>query len=151
MEREDALISKILEETSTIAMVGASPQVDRPSHSVMAFLQQQGYRVLPVNPRCIEAEILGERVYRCLAEVPGPVDMVDVFRASNAVGDIADEAIAARAEKGIRTLWMQLGVRDDAAAMRAAAAGLQVVMDRCPKIEIVRLAVHRRPSGVENT
>jgi len=77
--------------------------------------------------------------------------MFDVFRASDAAGEIADEAIAAKAEKGIRTLWMQLGVRDDAAAARAAAAGLQVVMDRCPKIEIVRLAVHRRPSGVENT
>lgn len=149
VDPEDARIVGILEATSTIAMVGASPSADRPSYEVMSFLQGQGYRVLPVNPRCSGREILGARVYACLAEVPEPVDMVDVFRSSEAAGEVADEVIAEAPRKRIRALWMQIGVRDEAAAARAAAAGLQVVMDRCPKIEFVRLGVRRRgaPGG----
>lgn len=147
VEYEDDRIRRILEEVSTVALVGASPAPERPSYEVMAFLQNQGYRVIPVNPRSIGELILGERVYGCLAELPGRVDMVDVFRNSDAAGAIADEAIAAAPTKGIRTVWMQIGVRDDAAAARAEAAGLQVVMDRCPKIELLRLGVRLRAPG----
>ena len=147
MDAEDARILKILEQTATIAMVGASPSAERPSYSVMAFLQNQGYRVLPVNPRCAGQTILGERVYGSLAEVPGPIDLVDVFRSSDAAGEVTDEAIGLAEEKGIHAVWMQIGVRDDAAATRACAAGLEVVMDRCPKVEYVRLGARQRPSA----
>ncbi|MEX0760178.1 MAG: CoA-binding protein, partial [Tistlia sp.] len=111
----------------------------RPSFFVMKYLQDKGYRVIPVNPGQAGQEILGERVYAELAEVPGPFELVDVFRNSEAAAAVADQAIALRADKGIRTLWMQLGVRNDPAAERAEAAGLQVVMNRCPKIEFGRL------------
>jgi predicted CoA-binding protein len=144
MDADDARTRKILEQTATIAMVGASPSPDRPSYSVMAFLQSQGYRVFPVNPRCIGQEILGEPVYGALAEVPGTFDLVDVFRSSEAAGEVADEVIAVATEKGIRAVWMQIGVRDDAAANRAVAAGLEVVMDRCPKVEYLRLGVRQK-------
>ena len=144
VDPSDALLLEILEATSTIAMVGASPVPERASYSVMRFLQSQGYCVSPVNSRCIEEAILGERVYRSLADVPGPVDMVDVFRNSREAGTVTDEAIALARDKGVHTLWMQLGVRDDAAAARASAAGIQVVMDRCPKIEFLRLGARRR-------
>jgi predicted CoA-binding protein len=135
---DDAAIFRMLDGAATIAMVGASPSPDRDSYEVMRFLQQQGYRVIPVNPRG-GPEILGEKVYGSLAEVPGSFEMVDVFRKSADAGAVADEAVALAAEKGIRGIWMQLGVRDDAAATRARAAGLDVVMDRCPKIEYPRL------------
>jgi len=148
MDADDVRMLRILEETATIAMVGASPSPDRPSYSVMAFLQNQGYRVFPVNPRCIGQEILGERVYGSLAEVPGPVELVDVFRSSDSAGEVTDAAIAMAETKGIRAVWMQIGVRDEGAAARAAAAGLEVVMDRCPKVECVRLGVRqRKPDG----
>ncbi|MEX2630074.1 MAG: CoA-binding protein [Tistlia sp.] len=135
----DGYILGILQETRTIAMVGASPKWNRPSFFVMKYLQDKGYRVIPVNPGQAGQEILGERVYAELAEVPGPFELVDVFRNSEAAAAVADQAIALRADKGIRTLWMQLGVRNDPAAERAEAAGLQVVMNRCPKIEFGRL------------
>ena len=132
-------ILKILKETKTIAMVGASSSWQRPSYFAMKYLQDKGYRVLPINPREAGKEILGEKVYASLAEAPGPFEMVDVFRNSEAAGGVADEAIAAAKEKGVKVLWMQLGVRNDAAAARAEAAGLTVIMDRCPKIEWGRL------------
>ena len=135
----DAYIRSILASVRTIAMVGASPRWNRPSFFAMKYLQEKGYRVIPVNTRVAGSEILGERVYASLAEVPERIDMVDVFRSSKDAGPIVDEAIAAAADKGIKVVWMQLGVRDDAAAKRAEAAGLQVVMDRCPKIEYGRL------------
>ncbi|BBK32137.1 hypothetical protein EDC65_0941 [Stella humosa] len=130
----DEYIAGILRETKTIAMVGASPNWNRPSFFVMKYLQGKGFRVIPVNPRAAGQEILGETVYASLADVPVPVDMVDVFRAADAVPGIVDEAIAI----GAKVVWMQLGVRHDEAAAKAEAAGIKVVMNRCPKIEYGR-------------
>jgi predicted CoA-binding protein len=136
----DAYLRDILTSARTIAVVGASPRSNRPSHGVMRFLQRHDYRAIPVNPRAAVDEILGERVYASLADISEPVDMVDIFRRSEAAGAVVDEAIAI----GAKIVWMQLEVRDDAAAARAEAAGLRVVMDRCPAIEIPRLGVARR-------
>ena len=135
----DDLLRGILARVRTIAMVGASPYWNRPSYFAMKYLQEKGYRVIPVNPRAAGEEILGEACYSSLADVPGRIDMVDVFRGGREAGRIADEAIALKDDKGIEVLWMQLGVRNDDAAARAEAAGLRVVMDRCPKIEYGRL------------
>ncbi len=135
----NAYILGILDRARTIAMIGASPQWNRPSFFAMKYLQAKGYRVIPINPRAAGQEILGETVYASIAEAPGPIDLVDIFRNSEAAGPITDEIIAVAKEKGIKVLWMQLGVRNDAAAERAEAAGLTVVMDRCPKIEFGRL------------
>ena len=136
----DAEIRRIFGETRTIALVGASPKPERDSHEIMAFLQGHGYRVIPVNPVCAGETILGERVRASLSEIDEPIDLVDVFRNSEAAGPVTDEAIAAKA----RTVWMQLGVVNEAAAERARKAGLTVVMDRCPKIEISRLRIPPR-------
>jgi predicted CoA-binding protein len=142
----DSYILGILESVRTIAMVGASPTWNRPSYFAMKYLQAKGFRVIPVNPKSAAAgdEILGETVYSSLSEIPVPFEMVDVFRNSEAAGAIVDEAItvagdAVAGDNGVRVVWMQLGVRNDEAAERADAAGLQVVMDRCPKIEFGRL------------
>ena len=137
----DALITGILRRVRTIAMVGASPNWKRPSNFAMKYLQEKGYRVIPVNPRAAAqgVSILGERACASLAEVPAPVDMVDVFRGSEAALETTREAIRLREEKGIEVVWMQLGVRNDEAAAEAEAAGLTVIMDRCPKIEYGRL------------
>lgn len=135
----DALLRGILARVSTIAMVGASPRWNRPSYFAMKYLREKGFRLIPVNPRAAGQTILGEACHGDLAAVPGPIDMVDVFRESEAAGAVVDEAIRLKDEKAIQVIWMQLGVRDDAAAARAAAAGLEVVMDRCPKIEYGRL------------
>ena len=133
--------SQILERVRTIAMVGASDNWKRPSYFAMKYLQEKGYRVFPVNPKVAAqgGEILGEPAFAALADVPAPFDMVDVFRNSAAAAGIVDEAIELREDKGIWVVWMQLGVRNDEAAARAEAAGLKVVMDRCPKIEWGRL------------
>jgi predicted CoA-binding protein len=133
----DAYLRDILTSVRTIAVVGASPRGERPSHGVMAYLQRQGYRAIPVNPNAAGIKINGETVYAKLADVPEPIDMVDVFRRSEMAGGVVDEAIAA----GAKVVWMQLGVRDDDAAARAEAHGLQVVMNRCPAIEIPRLGL----------
>jgi predicted CoA-binding protein len=135
----DARLRGILGRVRRVAMVGASPNWNRPSYFVMKYLLEKGYQVVPVNPRAAGQEILGVACAATLAEVPGAVDMVDIFRASDAAGAIVDEAIALRDDKGIAVVWMQLGVRNDAAAARARAVGLEVVMDRCPKIEYGRL------------
>jgi uncharacterized protein len=119
----------------TWAVVGASPQPFRDSHRIASMLKARGYRVIPVNPNC--DELIGERAYPSLAEIPEPVDVVDVFRRSDAAGEHVDEAIAI----GARAVWLQLGVIDEAAADRARAAGLEVVMDRCPAIEMPRLGI----------
>ncbi|WP_422366509.1 CoA-binding protein [Pelagibius sp.] len=129
----------ILQETKTIAMVGASPKWNRPSFFAMKYLQEKGYRVVPINPGVAGKEILGEKVYASLAEIPGKFEMVDIFRNSAAAGPITEEAIAVAVDKGIKVIWMQLGVINHEAAEKAEAAGLTVVMDRCPKIEFGRL------------
>jgi predicted CoA-binding protein len=131
----DDYIRAILNKVRIIAMVGASPNWNRPSYFAMKYLQGKGFRVIPVNPTAAGQEILGEKVYASLKDIPEKVDMVDVFRASKEAGPIADDAIAI----GAKVLWMQLGVGDDAAARRAADAGREVVMNRCPKIEYARL------------
>jgi predicted CoA-binding protein len=133
----DPYLRDILTRVRTIAVVGASPRRERPSHGVMAYLQRRGYRTIPVNPNAAGATINGETVYARLADVPEPIDMVDVFRRTSMAGGVVDEAIAA----GAKVVWMQLGVRDDDAAARAEARGLDVVMNRCPAIEIPRLGL----------
>jgi hypothetical protein len=135
----DAYLRGILTATRTIAVVGASPRPERPSHRVMAYLQRQGYRAIPVNPNAAGTAINGETCWASLAEVPEAIDVVDVFRRSEFAGGVVDEAIA----KGAAAVWMQLGVRDAAAASRAEASGLKVVMNRCPAIEIPRLGLQR--------
>ncbi len=135
----DSHLRGILQSVQTIAMVGISPRWNRPSFFAMKYLQTKGYRVVPVNPRAAGQTILGETCYAALAEVPGRIDMVDVFRDAGAAGAVVDEAIALRHDKGIQVVWMQLGIRNDAAAARATAAGLTVIMNRCPKIEFGRL------------
>ncbi len=131
----DQSIKQILQATRTIALVGASDKPERPSYRVMDYLLQQGYRVIPVNPSLAGKTILGQTVQASLSEISEPVDMVDVFRSADAAYAIAQEAIAINA----KTLWLQLAIINEEAATLAAAAGLQVVMDRCPKIELPRL------------
>jgi uncharacterized protein len=140
----DAYLCSILREVKVIAMVGASPQWNRPSFFAMKYLQSKGYRVIPVNPQAAGQDILGERCYADLADVPDAVDMVDIFRRSELVGPIVDAAI----KKGAKAIWMQIGVRNDEAARHAEAAGLKVVMNRCPKIEFSRLHGELAWSGV---
>ena len=131
----DDYLRGILQSVRTVAIVGASPKSDRPSHGVMRFLQRSGYRAIPVNPTAAGETINGERCRATLAEIGEPIDMVDIFRRSEHAGAVVDEAIAI----GAKVVWMQLGVRDDEAAARAEKAGLKVVMNRCPAIERPRL------------
>ena len=142
----DAQIRAILERVQTIAMVGASSNWNRPSYFVMKYLQGKGYRVIPVNPGIAGGELLGERVYASLTEIPDKIDVVDIFRPSSEAPKIVEEAIAI----GASVVWMQLGVRNDAAAARATAAGLEVIMNRCPKIEFGRLGGELSWSGVNS-
>lgn len=131
---ERQYIDGILEGTRTIALLGASPNPARPSHGVMGFLLSKGYQVFPVNPGQAGKQILGQTVYARLADVPQPVDMVDVFRAAEFLDGVVDEALAL--ETPPKVIWGQLSVRDDKAAAKAEAAGIKVVMDRCPAIEL---------------
>lgn len=139
---DDDGLREILTSTRTIALVGASPKPHRDSNRVMKFLLDRGYRVIPVNPVAAGEKIHGQRVIAALADIDEPVDMVDVFRRAEEVGPIAEAAVAI----GARTLWMQLGVINQAAAETARDAGLTVVMDRCPAIEIPRLGLLPRPA-----
>jgi predicted CoA-binding protein len=134
---EDAYIADILRATRTIALLGASPKPERPSFGVMRFLLARGYTVFPVNPGQAGNEILGQKTFAQLADVPQPVDMIDVFRAPEYLGAIVDEAVSL--DPPPKVIWAQLGVRDDTAASVAEARGIKVVMDRCPAIEYPRL------------
>ncbi len=125
-------IEKILRTAHTIATVGLSDDPDKPSHRVPSYLQQNGYRIIPVNPRLETA--LGERAYASLSDVPEAIDVVQVFRRSDQVGPIVDEAISA----GAKAVWMQLGIADEDAAAKARAAGLDVVMNQCMKVQHMR-------------
>ena len=125
-------IEKILRTAHTIATVGLSDDTSKPSHTVPAYLQSQGYRIIPVNPTIESA--LGETAYASVADVPEPIDVVQIFRRSELVGPIVDEAIAA----GAKAIWMQLGIADEAAAARARAAGLDVVMNQCMRVQHIR-------------
>jgi predicted CoA-binding protein len=134
----DSYLRDILTRAKTIAVVGASPRPQRPSHGVMRYLQRHGYRAIPVNPFASGGTINGERCHASLAEAADfPGNMVDVFRRSELAGEVVDAAIAI----GAAVVWMELGVRDDKAAARAEAKGIRVVMDRCPAIEIPRLGL----------
>src|SRR5216683_2202322 len=142
----DAQIRAILERVRTIAMVGASSNWNRPSYFVMKYLQGKGYRVIPVNPGIAGQQLLGETVYAALHDIPEPVDMVDVFRPSAEALKIVEESIAI----GAPVVWMQLGIRNDEAAALGEAAGLEVIMNRCPKIEFGRLGGELSWSGVNS-
>ena len=128
-------IAELLTNARNIAMVGASDRPDRPSYGVMKFLQSHGYRVFPVNPQITGEHVHGEFVWRELAQIGEPIDIVDIFRRPQAAGDAVDQAIAV----GAKAVWLQLGIVNEKAAERAEQAGLKVVMDRCIKIEIMRL------------
>ncbi len=131
----DEFLKDTLARVRTIAVVGASANWNRPSFFVMKYLQAKGFRIVPVNPKEAGSTILGEKVYASLAEIPHPVDMVEIFRSSEEAGPITDEAV----RLGAKVVWMQIGVRNDGACKRAEDAGLTVVMNRCPKIEYSRL------------
>ena len=133
----DEDIAELLRNARTIAMVGASDRPERPSYGVMKFLQAHGFRVLPVNPQITGEHVQGEYVWRELAQIGEPIDIVDIFRRPDAAGEAVDQAIFV----GAKAVWMQLGVIDEAAAARAEAAGLKVVMNHCIKIEIMRLRI----------
>ena len=134
----DDEIRAVLDGVKTIAMVGASAKDVRPSYFVLKYLLAKGYRVIPVNPGQAGKEILGQMVYGALADIPEPIDMVDIFRSSEAAAKVVDEALGL--EPKPRVIWMQLGVRNDEAAAKAESAGLTVIMNRCPKIEYGRLS-----------
>lgn len=142
----DGYIRAILDDVKTIAMVGASPNPVRPSYFVLKYMLEKGYQVIPVNPGQAGKDLLGQRVYASLSDIPEPVDMVDIFRNSEAASPITDEAVSI----GAKVIWMQLQVRNDEAAQRAEDAGLKVVMNRCPKIEYGRLSGEIGWAGVNS-
>lgn len=142
LDSEDTHHAEILARTRTIAIVGISDKPTRPSNEVAHYLQAQGYRIVPINPGLAGKSILGEKAFARLADIPeryGPIQMVDIFRRSEQAGAVVDEAMEVLRARGLETIWMQIGVIDPAAADRARASGLRVVMDRCPKLEHMRL------------
>lgn len=139
MSEADSIVVRVLQQSQRIALVGASNKPERASYRVMAFLLSQGYDVIPVNPVLAGRELLGRQVVPSLSAIAQPIDLVDIFRNAEDAAESVDEAIAS----GARAVWMQLGVINEVAAGRAREAGLDVVMDRCPKIEIPRLGIER--------
>ena len=141
----DALLKQILTTTKTIAVVGVSPNPVRPSYYVARYLSLKGFRVIPVNPGHAGTQLFGETVRGCLSEISEPVDMMDIFRRSEAVPEIVDEALTAFPD--LQTIWMQIGVEHGAAAAKAQARGVTVIQNRCPKIEYQRLFGELRQGG----
>lgn len=145
---DDAYIRGILNTVKTIAIVGVSPKTNRPSYFVFKYLSERGYRMIPVNPGQAGSELLGQRFYATLADIPDPIDMVDIFRNSQAALGVVQEALALNPKPQV--IWMQLGVRNDEAARLAEEAGVKVVMNRCPKIEYGRLSSEISWMGVNS-
>lgn len=145
---DDSTIRGILNTVKTIAVVGVSPKINRPSYFVFKYLLERGYRMIPVNPGQAGGELVGQKIYATLSDIPEPVDMVDIFRNSAAALGVVKEALALSPKP--RVIWMQLGVRNDEAAALAEAAGLKVVMNRCPKIEYGRLSSEISWMGVNS-
>ena len=139
----DEEISELLRNARTIALVGASDRPNRPSYGVMKFLQSHGYRVIPVNPQITGEHVHGEFVWRELGQIGEPIDIVDIFRRPEAAGEAVDQAIVT----GAKAVWLQLGIVNEEAAQRAEEAGLKAVMDRCIKIEIMRLRIPKIESA----
>lgn len=147
---DDAYIAGILNEAKNFAFVGASATVNRPSYFALKYMLGKGYKVIPVNPALVGQEILGQKVYASLSDVPAPVDAVDIFRNAEAALEVTRQAIALKDKLGLKIVWMQLGVRNEQAATEAEAAGLKVVMNRCPKIEYGRLSGEIGWAGVNS-
>ena len=146
----DDVLRRVLSETKTIACVGVSKNQIRPSYYVARYLGLKGFRVIPVNPAYSGETLLGEIVHPDLASIPqdaGPVEMVDIFRRSDQAGAVVDDALENLTDRGLRTIWMQIGVKDERAAVRAEDAGMRVIMNRCPKIEYQRLNGELRMGG----
>jgi predicted CoA-binding protein len=143
---DDSYIHGILNSVKSVAIVGASPKDNRPSHFVVKYLAERGYKVFPINPGQGDGSIANIKAYAKLADVPEPIDMIDVFRSSDAVPGVLEEAL--KLPTVPKVFWMQLGVRNDEAAARAEAAGMKVVMDRCPKIEYGRISGEINWAGV---
>ena len=146
----DDYVADILRGAKSIAMIGASANTSRPSYFAMKYLIGKGYRVVPINPGLVGQQILGQSVVATLAEVTGPVEIVDIFRNAEAALEVTREAIQLKDRLGIKVVWMQLGVRNDTAAVEAEGAGLKVVMNRCPKIEYGRLSGEISWAGVNS-
>jgi len=146
----DEMLRAILAQVRTIGVVGASAIWQRPSYYACKYLMHKGYKIIPINPSSAGEEVLGNKVYASIADAPGPVDMVQVFRTSADAYAVTRDTISNMTAKGIRVLWMQVTVRDDAAAEEAEKAGLTVVMDRCPKIEFARLSGELGWSGINS-
>lgn len=146
----DDYIAGILADYKRFAFVGASANISRPSYFALKYLTAKGFTVVPVNPSLAGQEILGQTVYASLEDVPGPIDVIDIFRSPDAIPGIVREAIALKSKLGLKVVWMQLGARNDEAAAEAEAAGLRVVMNRCPKIEYGRLSGEIGWAGVNS-
>ena len=144
----DSYIRGILNTVKTIAMVGASERENRPSYFAFKYLLERGYKMIPVNPGHSGETMLGQKIYARLSDIPEPIDMVDIFRRTDAIAGMVDEALALDPKP--KVIWMQLGLRDDAVAAHAEAAGLRVVMNRCPKLEYGRLAGENQWAGLNS-
>ncbi len=146
----DDYIAGILADYKRFAFVGASANISRPSYFALKYLTSKGYTVVPINPTLVGQEILGQKVYAHLSDAPGPIEVIDIFRTADVIPSVVREAINLKDKLGLKVIWMQLGARNDQAAEEAEAAGLKVVMNRCPKIEYGRLSGEIGWAGVNS-